>query len=68
MQRDRLRFYTLPSKHLVSQNEACTPGFKVSKECLLELTYSNITGINEMAKTAKQKAFKNIKLNLIPVY
>lgn len=52
----------------MSQNEACTPGFKVSKECLLELTYSNITGINEMAKTAKQRAFKNIKLNLIPVY
>ena len=67
-----LNFKMLPSKSLVSQNEACIHRYKVSKEHLMVLACSNVTGTNKMPlmviwKSAKPWAFKNVNMNSLPV-
>ena len=68
-----LNFKTFPSKGLVSQNEVCARGYKLSKECLTVLACNNVTGTNKMplmviGKSAKPRVFKNVNMNLLPVY
>ena len=63
----------MPKKSLAAKQELGVPGFKMSKERLTVLAWSNAAGTNMLSltvigKSKKPRAFKNINVNSLPVH
>lgn len=67
-----LNYKMLPSSTLASKTEAGAPGYKRSKERITVLACANASGRHKLpllciGKSAKPRAFKNIRPNAFPV-